>query len=131
MAPGLRSEFPKYGRKGDGGLRYYGIQAREAVGALMQTSYNSFLRQGCTLTLVNSKAEAVAASVAMARTNGAYVYGWDNLLVPGHGAVELNLCEHAPADSYGVVNVYSEQTNSISAFLLRKGENDSYRVPTR
>ena len=121
----------QYGRKGDGGLKYlYGIQAREAVGALMQTSYNSFLRQGCTLTLVNSKAEAVAASVAMARTNGAYVYGWDNLLVPGHGAVELNLCEHAPADSYGVVNVYSEQTNSISAFLLRKGENDSYRFPT-
>ena len=121
----------QYGRNAALGINYlYGIAAKQALGTVLRSSYNTFLNQGCRLLLVNPGVAAANAAVSMVRYDGTHVLTGEQLSVPGNGMVDYNLCEKDAADNYGVVTVEPQTANTLAASVVRIGSNNSYRFPT-
>ena len=121
----------QYGRTATLGLQTsYGIQASEALGTAMRGSYNTFLKQGCRLLLVNPTATEARATISMKRYDGTNVELGRLLAVPAHGLTDYDLCGQDEEDVYGVVTVQPEIRNTIFATVLRIGESEQYRFPT-
>ncbi|MFN8389976.1 MAG: hypothetical protein U0136_06775 [Bdellovibrionota bacterium] len=122
----------QYGRTPQKGITYlYGVSATEALGMQMEGSYNTYLKQGCSLTLMNQGNTAVSAAVSL--TDGdstANVLSGFPLQVPARGLLDFNLCARVPADTFGTLTVQSGAANALSAVVIRKGNQDDYRFPT-
>ena len=121
----------QYGRTATFGLQTsYGIQASEALGTAMRGSYNTFLKQGCRLLLVNPTATEARATISMKRYDGTNVELGRLLAIPAHGLTDYDLCGQDEENVYGVVTVQPEIRNTIFATVLRIGESEQYRFPT-
>lgn len=121
----------QYGRNPTAGVtNVYPIEAREALGLVMQGSYNTFLSQGCTLLLGNVTGTNETVTVDGTRFDGTQVLAGLNLVVPANGIVEFNLCGVDLPDNFGVVRVQSTNPNSIVGNVVRLGFNDNYRIAT-
>lgn len=121
----------QYGRNATLGINYlYGIAAKQALGTVLRSSYNTFLNQGCHLLLVNPGAAAATATVSMVRYDGTNVLPGEQLSVSAHGLVDYNLCVKDAADNYGVATVQAQTANTLVASVVRLGANDTYRFPT-
>ena len=119
----------QYGLSNTGELRFiYGIQAKEALGSVLAGSYNTFLGQTCSLLLSNPGAGAADASILMTRYDGTVVLQSEPVQIPGHGALDYDLCSHENQDNYGVVVVVPQTANTITASLIRK--KPDLRIPT-
>ncbi|MFN8391325.1 MAG: Ig-like domain-containing protein [Bdellovibrionota bacterium] len=120
-----------YGRTSSHGIQYvYGIIAKQAVGAVLRGSYNTYLGQGCELLLTNPTASAVNSTVSLVRYDGTNVLSGDAVSTAAHGVSRYNLCSHESPDFYGVVTVQPGTANSIFPTVVRTGANDDYRFPT-
>ncbi len=108
----------------------YGVQASEALGRAMRGSYNTYLKQGCRLFLVNPTSAQAITTISMKRYDGTNVELGRKLAIPAHGLTDYNLCAEEQENVYGVVTVQPDTPNSIFATVLRIGENEEYRFPT-
>ena len=121
----------QYGRTPTHGIKYiYGTHARQALGAALKGSYNTFLSQGCSLFLVNATGQAQNANIYMRRYEGTSVVGGDGVTVPANGVYEYDACAKESSNNYGVVTVIPSLKNSIVADVVRKGNNEDYRFST-
>ena len=121
----------QYGRTETLGIQtVYGIQASETLGTTMRGSYNTYLKQGCRLLMVNPGSAEGLASISMKRYDGTEVEVRKDLRVPAHGLTDYDLCAQEQENVYGVVTVQPATPNTIFATVLRIGENEQYRFPT-
>ena len=128
---GVIATAMQYGRTASAGLKYmYGIQAREALGAILRSSYNTFLNQGCRLIALNPTATGTSATVTMVRYDGTQPLSGHTLSIAAHGLVDFDLCTNDTADVYGVVSVQPQAPNMILGSVVRVGSADQYRFPT-
>ena len=124
----------QYGRNETQGIQtVYGIQASEPLGAVMRGTYNTYLKQGCRLLLVNPTSTESITTVSMKRYDGTEVVLGRDFRVPAHGLTDYNLCAEEQENVYGVVTVQPAAPNTVFATVLRIGENEQYRfaIPVR
>lgn len=120
----------QYGRDESAGIKFmYGIKAKETLGSVLRSSYNSYLGQSCSLLLVNSTNDQQTAMLSMVRSDGTVVVDSQSVEVAGNGITDVNLCSYDPSDAYGVVTIQVEP-NVISGSVVRIGAEDTYRFPT-
>ncbi len=121
----------QYARTRSLGISYlYGTYAKQALGAVLRGSFNTFLSQGCTLYLTNPTDVAASATVSMERFDGTMVLAGAEVPIAAHGLSAYNLCVVERANNYGMVTVQPRTTNSITATVVRNGMNASYAFPT-
>ncbi len=117
-----------YGRTATNGISFlYGIQATQPLGTALRGSYNTYLGQSCRLLVSSTTAQTVQISVT--RSDGTELLENSEQEVAENGLLDFDLCGNDEANNYGVVTVQPETTNTISAHVVRVGE-DSYRFPT-
>lgn len=121
----------QYGRTANAGVRtMYHIQAREGLGSVMQGTYNTFLNQECFMYLGNTRPEPSRVFMDLTRTDGQRVVSGEELIVPGSGVLEVNVCGLDIDNTFGVVRITPESPNSVVGTVVRVGEADSYRIST-
>ena len=121
----------QYGRNAAAGItNVYPVAAREALGTVMQGSYNTFLNQDCSLLLGNVSATDEMVTVDATRFDGTMVLSGQNMTVPANGVIEFNLCEVDIDNVFGVVRVQSTNPNTVVGNVVRIGVNDNYRIAT-
>ena len=121
----------QYGRTATAGIRYmYGIQAKEPLGSILRSSYNTFLSQGCRLILTNPRGSAKSATIDMVRYDGTIKLSASPFTVPAFGRVDFDLCANDASDNYGVVTVTPQSGSSLVASVIRVGQNSDYLFPT-
>ena len=115
----------EYGRRADLGTAYlFGVPAKEAVGTVLRGSYNTYLGQSSWLILVSPVSQPV--TIFTVRNDG-QAGGNRTVTINGVGAVNLN--EFDSSDSYGVVTVQPQNSNSLVGWVLRVKGNE-YVIPT-
>jgi hypothetical protein len=120
-----------YGRTSTSGISYlYGINATEALGAVIRGSYNTFLNQGCELLLVNAKNLESTITVGMTRYDGTEVLSGHEINLPARSSSTLDACGFENQAAYGVITVQPQQQNSVTATVIRSGPDGAYRFPT-
>ncbi len=120
----------QYGRNTDGSISYmYGIPAKQALGAVMRSSYNTFLSQEVELILVNPGSEARTATISMTRSDGTDVLVGEEVIVAPMSVQTVTLNNHEVENIYGVVVVQSDQVNSLISWVTRK-RGSEYVIPT-
>jgi hypothetical protein len=130
---GLIATAMHYGRDTTGSLLYmYGVQAQQALGSVLQGSYNTFLNQSCELQLANATASQQSVNIRMTRYDGTPVLGAGiDTLIPPFALLAFDLCSQDIADVYGVVTVQPQNPNSVSGSIIRVAPGDQYRFPTK
>ena len=128
---GLLATAMHYGRTASGGLNYlYAVPAQETLGAVLKSSYNTFLNQGCRLLLVNPGAAVASASVTMTRYDGETPLVGQAVDIPANGILDMDLCSHDESNKYGVVTVRPQSANTLVGSVIRVGDANQYRFPT-
>jgi hypothetical protein len=112
----------------------FGETAREALGASLSASYNTFIGQSCTMELVNSSDSAVPVEVQLYSANGSTIRptpasAESPVSIPANGSASLDICGYCPHDNYGNAKVIPETPNTISGTLRRRGSENSYVAP--
>ena len=121
----------QYGRTATAGItNLYSLAGREALGTVMQGTYNTALNQGCRLLIGNLSPDTQALSIDMTRFDGTSVLSGEPLTVGGRGVLEYDLCAQEVPDVYGVVRVQPGTANSLVANVVRLGAGDNYRLST-
>ncbi len=134
----------QYGRTETGSLStLYGVNAKSAHGGALTGSYNTFLNQGCTLRIVNETSQEQTTRLVMRRSDGTLLLGdpphifsgtttpvGEPIVVPANGLTDFNLCEHDKADNYGTITLTPNISGTVSATVIRHGENSQYTFPT-
>ena len=121
----------QYGRNATLGLNnFYALAGREALGTVMQGSYNTFLDQGCSLLLGNLSSNPENVTLDATRFDGTQILLGNVVTVPAQGVLELDLCSLDVPNVFGVIRVQPTTPNSIVANVVRLGFNDNYRVAT-
>jgi hypothetical protein len=120
-----------YGRTTSGGINFiYETSGIQTLGSVLRGSYNTYLGQECDLYLMNSSASAQTAAITMTRSDGTVVLNGEVQALPAHGTLRYDLCAQDQANNYGVLMVQPSTTNSVAAYVVRKGANDAYRFST-
>ncbi|MFN8391331.1 MAG: hypothetical protein U0136_13665 [Bdellovibrionota bacterium] len=120
-----------YGFDPKGSLKYsFTFEGARAHGSSLRGTYNTYLGQDCDMFLANSTNHAVNVSISAVRSDGTPVIQGDSVTVPADGLVNYPLCHAESQPNYGVVTVQPSHPDSISAIIVRKGSNDSYRFAT-
>jgi len=121
----------QYGRTPTAGVsNIYPLPARQAIGTVMQGSYNTFLGQECSLLLGNLAPAAEVVSYDVTRFDGTVLARGTTGSIPGEGVLEVDLCNQDTDNVYGVVRVNSTSTNAVVGNVVRQGVGDNYRVAT-
>ncbi|HMO19030.1 MAG TPA: PKD domain-containing protein [Oligoflexia bacterium] len=120
-----------YGRTPDLGVQFvYGIIAKQALGKMLKSSYNTYLNQDCELLTVNSSGTPAQAVLKMVRLDGTEALSNAVIDVPAKGSKAFNLCANDSKQQYGVVTVEATMSNQLFSTVIRRGMNDDYRFPT-
>ena len=121
----------QYGRNARAGVsNIYPIPARQAIGSIMQGTYNTFLGQDCSLLLGNLAPGAESISYDVTRFDGTVLVRGTRGSVPGEGVLEIDLCSQDVDNVYGVVRVNATSNNAIVGNVVRSGVGDNYRLAT-
>jgi len=121
----------QYGRQSNGGISYmYGIPAIEPLGTEMKSSYNTFLRQGCSMFLGNPTDSAQTADLNIVRFDGTVIVNNQTFIIPSKGRINVDICSRDIVNNYGVVTVKPGIANTLIGNIVREGHEDSYRFPT-
>lgn len=128
---GVIATVMQYGRTKSRGIKYmYGIPAIEPFGVDLSSSYNTFLNQKCNMYIVNQTNSVQSGTISMVRYDGAVLLSGARVTVPAHGVLEQNVCTQDRANSYGVVELKADVSNTLLGHVVRVGQSDSYRFPT-
>ncbi|HQH26619.1 MAG TPA: hypothetical protein PLP17_04410, partial [Oligoflexia bacterium] len=127
-AAGIAAAALKYGRTAEMGINYaYSSPLREALGASLRTSYNTFLGQGCLMLAGNTTASSQTLLLSMQRTDGTAVLAGLELTIPAHGTIAYDICSHESSEQYGAITVTPALANTLTASLIRTGAGNTYR----
>lgn len=119
-----------YSRDGNGRIwGMHGIEAAEAVGAVMKGSYNTYLGQESELWVVNGEEDEQRLRMGIIRSEGSPVMINEEFTVPGSGVLRLKLQDYESANNYGVITIIPEHPNTIASWVTRK-KIGSYIFPT-
>lgn len=119
----------QYARTPSGGIKsLYGVYAREALGSVLRGSFNTFLRQGCDLQVVNPTSAKTSVTLSMKRSNGFVTLAGRTIAVRPHGFETVDLCAIERPDNYGVLTIQPQNPNSVAATVVRSGTD--YKFPT-
>jgi len=121
-----------YGRLSDGRVTYiYGDFAKEPLGDVLSSSYNTWLGQGCHMTLANASSKKQVVSISMVDNFAkAIVPSPSEVEIAPHGMYDYDLCSQDAEDRYGVVSVQASDRNSLVGYVTRFGYLDDYRFST-
>ncbi|MCB0359056.1 MAG: hypothetical protein KDD44_05460, partial [Bdellovibrionales bacterium] len=121
----------QYGRDDAGSLQYlFGHHAAEPLGVVFRSSYNTFLSQGCRLTVANASPTSQLVTFSLTRWDGTVVASGITRTIAGNGLLDENLCMYETTNQYGVVTVQGTNPNSLYGFVRRIGKNNQYHFPT-
>ena len=121
-----------YGRNDTGGIRnLYAMPLWEPVATSLKGSYNTYLKQGCTLYLSNSGSSNEKVTIGMKQSAGSNSGSAYTVTVPGHGVVLEDICAKAPSNVYGAVTVTASRAKRIYGVIVRKGNRDRYKIATK
>ena len=124
------STVMQYGRTSEGGIRYmYGIPTVEAIGEVVQGSYNTYLQQRGELHLVNTSDTAETVYYNLTRSDGAPVLRAASIVIPARGTKIVNINSLEGSDQYGVITVETQRPHVLIASVLRRRGSD-YVMPT-
>lgn len=127
----LVSVVMQYKRFNDGKIAYmYGVAGKQALGDLVQGSFNRHLSQDNELVILHDQDEPQTVSISLVAENGE-VLGVDPQIVElnGRGATRVVLNNTIPLNRYGVIRLQPERRNSVAAYVLRRRGNE-YVMPT-
>lgn len=106
----------------------YGIPFAESVGAVLTSSYNTYLSQNSVAVLTNTQSSAQDVELVMVRSDGStQIEGW-TLTVPAKGALFVDLNYFEGPNNYGQVMLMPENPHTVSARVLRVRGSD-YVIP--
>ncbi len=108
----------------------YSLVAREPLGSVLRSSYNTFLEQGCELILLNTTDNEVSSTLTLTRYDGAQVATPDEVSIAPRAVASIDLCSYDTADNYGSVIVTPSVPNSIVGAVIRRGANNRYQAAT-
>ncbi|MFN8389691.1 MAG: thrombospondin type 3 repeat-containing protein [Bdellovibrionota bacterium] len=127
-----------YTRNSSAGINaMYGVPGAEALGTVLEGSYNTFLGQGADLVVLNPGDTPTTATLSMARSDGTRIGGrnsqnivlGDPIMLPAHGARTINVRDYERENVYGALTVQTGQPNSLVAWSLRQKAFE-YSIPT-
>lgn len=107
----------------------YGIEAKEPVGSLVKSSYNTYLGQESEVWIVNNHSSHQFVHLGIVRSDGTAIETNKELFVPGPGLFRLRLSDYESPNHYGVITLIPEHQNTIAAWVTRSNEG-SYIFPT-
>jgi len=118
-----------YARDVEGGMKYmYGIPAQQALGAVMRSSYNTFLEQDSEVILTNPTSIDQVVNIDIVRSTGEAVAIGVTVTVPAHGMKAVRVNDYEMPNNYGVVTVQPQIINSVVAWIVRKRDGE-YAMP--
>ena len=128
-------------------MSMYGVAAKQALGPVLRTSYNTFLNQDSELVILNTSNQEESLQISMVRSDGTELNVASlqpgaksealNMMssehtVPANGQLVINLSEVEGPNNYGVVTVSATTPGKIVTWLLRrKGQEFVMPVPAR
>lgn len=101
----------------------YGVQAVEALGEELSSTYTTWLDQEADLWLTNTTDRSVTVATTMTRPNGERPLDGAELILAPHETRVLNLNQFEGEDIYGVVQLSAER-NAVVARMLRRKAGD-------
>jgi hypothetical protein len=109
----------------------YGLKAQQALGTVLQSSYNTFLAQRSIVTIVNSTDDSQRVQLSMTRSDGGEPLGKDgalDYLIPPRSTKVINVNDYEQDNVYGMIRVSPTSPNAVIAWVLRERNND-YIMP--
>ncbi|MCB0346489.1 MAG: hypothetical protein KDD66_15325 [Bdellovibrionales bacterium] len=107
----------------------YGIKAKEPVGAIVKSSYNTYLGQDAEVWIVNNHSSHQFVHLGIVRSDGTAIVTNEELFVPGPGMIRLRLSDYESPNHYGVITLIPEHENTLAAWVTRSNEG-SYIFPS-
>ena len=121
----------QYTRTASGGVdSMYAVQAREVLGSVLESNYNTWLGQTCRLILVNPNSSTEGTTISLTRDDGTVVMSGYSISVPPFGTIDYDLCGNEEDNNIGIVRVFPDHTNKILATQLRIGNQNDYQFST-
>ena len=104
--------------------------AKQPLGSTMRGTYNTFINQACSLFVVNQSSSMQNAQVMMVRLDGTIVVAGESITVPANGGLIYDACSRDILDTYGVISLIPNNSNTLAASVIRRGNSDDSRFPT-
>jgi len=122
---GIIAYVSQYSHRVDGTLNYaYSIPAKEAIGAVLQGSYNTYLGQHSKLLIANLSEQPQVVNFSINRSSGQSILRGKELLLEANEIRMLTLNEYEQADNYGTVTLQGENPGTLIAWILREKEGN-------
>ena len=118
-----------YQRAASGRLRYADASLMEqARGVILESSYNTYIGQGCRFTISNNTGSATEGRISLTRDDGFTLLSNHRLEFSAYQTIEFDSCAYENLNSYGKLTLEMETAGSLRGMTTRLGPNNSYAV---